>query len=156
MENFIKDGINKNYISRKPKRQQLYFLYKLMMNRKRFEDSFKNRLFNCLVTPFFCCPRKFDAKKKQNKLSIAHRQEMMFQKGQRKLQHDLDIVRIIENQQLNDIHNQVFFDPNERFFLQWQRRNVIESNSDSMQEQRQFQQKTNWKKLIGQENRQEN
>ena len=36
MENFVKTGIKKPYISVKPKKQQLYFLYKLILNRKLF------------------------------------------------------------------------------------------------------------------------
>ena len=34
MEKFVKTGIKKPYISVKPKKQQLYFLYKLILNRK--------------------------------------------------------------------------------------------------------------------------
>ena len=33
MEQFVKENTKKHYISEKPKRQQLYFLYKLIMNR---------------------------------------------------------------------------------------------------------------------------
>ena len=36
MERFIKHGIRRPYISAKPKKQQLYFLYKLIMNRQKF------------------------------------------------------------------------------------------------------------------------
>ena len=36
VEKFVKNGIKKPYISVKPKKQQLYFLYKLIMNRKLF------------------------------------------------------------------------------------------------------------------------
>ena len=36
MKNFIKEGIKGHYIDKAPRKGQLYFLYKLIMNRKKF------------------------------------------------------------------------------------------------------------------------
>ena len=67
------------------------------------------------------------------------------------IKHDLDIVSLIQREQMNNVNRQVLFTQNERFLLQFQRRNVIASNSDSAQDnQRQWENKK-WKNLIKEE-----
>ena len=56
---------------------------------------------------------------------------------------------------MHDVNKQVLYDPTERFLLQYQRRNVIESNSDSAIENYKHSQLTEWKNLLRHERRQE-
>ena len=48
---------------------------------------------------------------------------------------------------MRDINKQILFTPTERFFLQYQRRGVIESSSDSMVEIRKHSEQNDWKYL---------
>ena len=57
MEQFVKENTKMRYISEKPKPQQLYFLYKLIMNRKKFKYSLSDR-FLTLCGKFSRCCRK--------------------------------------------------------------------------------------------------
>ena len=57
----LKDSLRKARkvpVSKKPKRQQLYFLYKMIMNRKNLEYTFKNALvYNIwFLGHLSCCP----------------------------------------------------------------------------------------------------
>ena len=58
MEKFVKNGIKKPYISVKPKRQQLYFLYKLIVNRTLFQYNFLDRMLHQVGRVFCCCRKK--------------------------------------------------------------------------------------------------
>ena len=156
MEKFIRHGIRRPYISAKPKKQQLYFLYKLIMNRKKFQFDFVDRTLNRLSFLFCCCRKKLLEKWCSERLfSTAEKRSRQFQKGQRKLTRDLDIVTLIQRQQMHDVSKQVLYKPAERFLLQYQRRNVIESNSDSTIENQKHKQHYHWKNLLLHERRQE-
>ena len=74
-------------------------------------------------------------------------------KGQKKLTRDLDIVRLIKREQMHTVNKQVLYATTERFFLQYQRRNVIESDDESENENRETMKKYNWKQLLRQENK---
>ena len=55
MKNFIKEGIKGHYIDKAPKKGQLYFLYKLIMNRKNFVFTKSDILLDFLRRYLFCC-----------------------------------------------------------------------------------------------------
>ena len=57
MKIFVKMGIKENFIDPKPKRSQLYFLYKLILNRKNFEYKDKDVVLN-LIFKKLCLFRK--------------------------------------------------------------------------------------------------
>ena len=57
MKKFVKTGIKKHFIDPKPKRSQLYFLYKLILNRKNFEYKDKDVVLN-LIFKKLCLFRK--------------------------------------------------------------------------------------------------
>ena len=63
MKEFIKRGKAKKMISEQPKRQQLYFLYKLIVNRTKIEYSLKD-YFRYLLGKLVCCSKSF---KKSNR-----------------------------------------------------------------------------------------
>lgn len=96
MEKFIKQGIRRPYISEKPKRQQLYFLYKLILNRTMFSYDFMDRMLH-RVSKFACCLRKRLLEKWCSKhvFSKAERRAEQFRRGKRKITKDLDIVTLI-------------------------------------------------------------
>ena len=57
---------------------------------------------------------------------------------------DLDIVNLIKREQMHTVNKQILYAPAQRFFLQYQRRNVIESNDESENENREMMKKNNW------------
>ena len=141
MEKFVKHGIKQPYISIKPQKQQLYFLYKLIMNRKMFHYSCTDRIlvfFNRISTIFCCCKKRKIKNCCSKRFNSAEKQNRLFTKGKHKLTRDLDIVTLIQRQQMHDVNKQALYNSTERFLLQYQRRNVIESNSDSNQENQKF------------------
>ena len=54
------------------------------------------------------------------------------------MNHDLDIVKLIQRNQIYDVNEQVLYNQRERFLLQFQRRKVICSESDSSVENAEF------------------
>ena len=58
MKDFIKEGIKGHYIDKAPKKGQLYFLYKLIMNRKKFIFTKPDRILDFLTRYFFCCCKR--------------------------------------------------------------------------------------------------
>ena len=75
MESFVKNGIKKPYISPKPKKQQLYFLYKLIMNRKKFQFNFTDRVLHRLDKVLCCFRKKLIEKRCSRKFAEAKRQQ---------------------------------------------------------------------------------
>ena len=96
MEKFVKTGIKKPYISVKPKKQQLYFLYKLIMNRKLFQFNFIDRQLHSIGKIFCCCRKKLIEKWCSKRFKSAETRRKLFKKGKRKLTRDLHIVTLIQ------------------------------------------------------------
>ena len=103
MKKFIKDGTKENKISEKPTRQQLYFLYKLIMNRVHVQiscfDIFKYRLAKLCL----CC--KSLQKSKSFKTNL--KRLKVFKRGQKKLANDLDLVKLIHTNMENAVNRSV-------------------------------------------------
>lgn len=120
MEQFIKYGIRRPYISVKPKRQQLYFLYKLILNRTLFRFNFMDRMLHRL-SKFTCCLKKRLIEKWCSKhvFKKAEKRAERFRRGKQKLTKDLDIVTLIQRQQMHDVNKQVLYNATERFLLQY-------------------------------------
>ena len=93
MKNFIKEGIKGHYIDKAPRKGQLYFLYKLIMNRKRFKFTQADRFIQSFRFLFCCCKRRCP-----KRFSKAERRHQTFKIGQQKLTHDLDIVNLIKRE----------------------------------------------------------
>ena len=98
MEKFVKTGIKKPYISVRPKKQQLYFLYKLIMNRKLFQFNFIDRRLHSIRKIFCCCRKKLMKKWCAKRFKSTEKKTRLFKTGQRKLTQDLDIISLIERQ----------------------------------------------------------
>ena len=108
MEDFVKQNIKSHYISEKPKRQQLYFLYKIILNRQSFVYHFSDWIMFCLcrIRSFCSCNRQLqqtDGKKGitcrkacSYNQKLAERKHRTFRRGKEKLTRDLDIVKLIQ------------------------------------------------------------
>ena len=113
MEKFIKNGNKGHFIYNKPSRGQLYFLYKLIMNRKQFKYYMRDRLLNC-INRLSCCKKKCS-----DRLAKAKKRAETYERGQKKLTDDLDIVNLLFREQMHDVNKRVLYNSTERFFLQY-------------------------------------
>ena len=81
-------------ISKRPKRQQLYWIYKMVMNRRNFEYTFRNGmnyyLWKCRHARGCPC-RSGKSVKELN----APKRDLQLKKARRRLIKELDIVRLI-------------------------------------------------------------
>ena len=96
MKRFIKRGIKQRYISKKPKSQQLYFIYKLMMNRKKFEYKPSERVYYW-VSKLLCCFRKrfMERGRCSKQFKLADKKKRLLESGKNLLADDLDILKLI-------------------------------------------------------------
>ena len=92
MKKFIRKGVKDFHYSDKPTRQQLYYLYKLIINRRPFSYSWGDWLRSCLIKSCLCCKLK----KSTNKFMQAYENDKIYQRGKEKLHQDLDIVKLIQ------------------------------------------------------------
>ena len=75
-------------ISKRPKRQQLYYLYRIIMNRRTFEYSLRH-VFQYYLRCFYCRSREALRRIADGK------RELYYERASRKLQKDLDIVTLL-------------------------------------------------------------
>ena len=142
MKRFIKENAKHNYISKKPKKQQLYLIFKLIMNRKRFQFNFKERMAVMMSEICFCF-------KKRKAYLWAQKNQNSYNRGVHKLTTDLDVNNIIERTKRADVVNSVNFNPAQRFLIQFNKGNVIHSDSESSaKEERLLFEKRNWKYFL--------
>ena len=84
------------------------------MNRKNFTLAMSDRIITLCANFCRCfrgwCPRRY---------SLAEKQRILFNRGKKKLEVDLDIVNLIQRNQMNDVNKEVLFTEQERFLLQF-------------------------------------
>ena len=90
-----------------------------------------------------------------SQMPYGHQPRQHQKKGKKKLTRDLDIVKLIQHNQRNFINSQVIFNHDERFLLQFQRRNVIDPDSSSDEENIKEHEKYDWKALQQPERKQD-
>ena len=113
MREFIKRGAHQKKISDRPTKQQLYFLYKLIVNRTKIEYSLSDSIRYLLGKICVCCRRcKKSARFQKSKSNVK-----VFQEGKSKLKRDLDIVKLIQRSLESKVNSQVHYNPEERFLL---------------------------------------
>ena len=105
MKLFIKKGIKSKYISKKPKKQQLYYLYKLILNRRSFTYRWAETLLLWSRKLFCCCSKKCIEKRCKKSFKTAEKKEKFFKKGKDNLKNDLDIVRLVSSIQNQSVIN---------------------------------------------------
>ena len=114
--NFMKGLRNqrKNLISRSPRRQQLYFIYHLILNQSRFVYS------ECQALAYFLCCRacRSQSSLKNSKSHYKNANlDLQLKKGQEMLSRDLDIVNLLEMIKNYKLIKDVFFTQDDRFLL---------------------------------------
>ena len=130
MKKFIKQGIKRGYVSTKPHRQQLYYIYKLIVNRYKFKYTAQDFVRN-FIDKLCCCCKLKNSSKSFKQAAIRGKQ---FERGQKKIKEDLDIIKLIQNNVARVVNQQVLYDADERYLLKFQKRNCINSNSESQLE----------------------
>ena len=102
----MKDAIRKQLkmpISSKPKKQQLYYLYKMIMNRRTFEYKMRHTLryyFKC-----FCLRSNKSLKQIKD-----GKRDVYFDLASRKLDKDLDVITLLRIMQTADQAQKIIFD----------------------------------------------
>lgn len=121
MRKWIKDAPKK--IGASVTKAQLYFIYKLIANRQAFRFSFKTIIKNLLtnIKLSLCCNKK-------NKWADFN--QSYFEKGKHKLAKDLDIERLLRILHGFEALRSVSLNKQDRFFLEYQKHRVIETNSE--------------------------
>ena len=130
MKTKFKKDMNKqrrSLIPQAPKRQQLYYIYHLILNQRKFKydawQAFKYT-FNC----FKCCCIKKYVRGANGYNAIKDKslqKDIYLNKGTTELFKDLDIVNLLE--MINDFSKmkQIFFDEDDKFLLKLQKSQII-------------------------------
>ena len=105
MKKLLKDD-EKEAISKKPKRQQLYKLFKLIINRKDFQYSYFHA-FERYLRCFRCKSRKSLKAYRNGKDGMRH---LYFKKAKTKLKQDLDISGLLQVRYGFEILKSLLFD----------------------------------------------
>ena len=125
MKRLLKES-EQTAISKHPKRQQLYKLYKLIVNRKKFQyyafHGFEE-YFRCL------CFKSKSSLKRHGKVGKRH---LYFRKATERLNHDLDISGMLQVRHGFEILKSILFDEEDHILQSFQRRLVIDSETGDM------------------------
>ena len=114
----------KKLLSEKPKKQQLYWIYALILNQRRLVYSTCNVLLYYLRC--YNCRKKSSLKK--NKSS---KKEYFLNQGIKKLNQDLDIVSMLDLLNGAKVMRYLILTREDQFLLKNQRAKVIDSSEDS-------------------------
>ena len=128
MKNTYKETLQQIHSDLKTKKilfgQDIYALLYGFLNRARLNYTFGDRLeycFNCL-----CCRNL-----SEDKRALDLKRHYLFEKAQRKLHSDLDVVRIIKSlRKIKELTNS-FFNQRHRQLMAFSRNNLIETSSSS-------------------------
>ena len=80
MRRFIEQNTKQHYISKKPKKQQLYFLFKLILNRTQFKTDWRDNLSLFYYKSLLCCRTKCFSRKGAQRNTVADK-EKIFNRG---------------------------------------------------------------------------
>lgn len=91
------------FMKRKPKKEQLYWLYRLAMNRRYLNSSFWNTI-RYFARDFCCCTKKSTS-------------DRLMDKGIGRLEKNLDMIKLLTTlQEIQDMKN-VTFDKHDKLLL---------------------------------------
>ena len=112
----------KRLISLKPKKQQLFAIYHLILNQRNFVYQ-SCKAFTYQLTCLDC----------RSKRSIKRRDRTDYQldKGIEKLEQHLDVTKLIKRAQIVKVIENVLFNQDEKFLLNYQKCDVIDYDSSS-------------------------
>ena len=105
-------------ISHKPKRQQLYYIFHLILNQSRFTYN------TCYALGYYL--RCYNCRRlKTLKRIKGAKKDVQLEKGGEMLSRDLDIVNLLEMIKYIHLMSSVLLSQDDRFFLQLQHRDMI-------------------------------
>ena len=84
-------------VSKIPKRQQLYWIYKTVMNRRNFEYGVKHT-----IQFYLYCRKWRNPKVKDKWRSSGARRDWLMNKAKDRLNTDMDVVKLLRNWQYMD------------------------------------------------------
>ena len=111
-------------MDQKPKREQLQYIFHLILNQRRIVYNAFNALAYYGRCFNFCKNKRLKGFKWSQK-------DFVLNQGIKKLNKDLDIVNLLEIIKGYKSFNEILFNKEDIFFLKNQRRDIIDSNSDS-------------------------
>lgn len=126
-----------------PTKKQLSAIFHLLINQTQLRYGVSNMLrssIRCL-----CCRSISSLRTRQSPIK---RVELIYRHGERKLTRDLDIVNLIDSIKEHRCMLKVLFDINQLFFLKFQRRDVLNSDSELEHEQFDDEALEQYKKLL--------
>ena len=100
MKKTLKAKANQD-ISTYPKRQQLYYIYRTIMNRRNFEYTFRH-----LINYFLHC--RSCKKNSSLKLGVAKR-DLYLNRAIVKLQHDMSVTKLLSRAQIVEEMQEILF-----------------------------------------------
>ena len=106
----------------KPKKQQLFSIYHLIMNQK----SFAYKSCQAFVYLFSC----FECRSKQS-VKQKMRSDFYLNKGIKKLEKHLDVSEMIWRSQMSEVVGSILFDEDQQFFINFQKAGVLTSGSNN-------------------------
>lgn len=101
----------KKLISHRPKRQQLFYIFHLILNQRRFSYN------TCYAIRYFFSCLACRGKRSLKNLKRA-KQDVFLDRGIEKLSRDLDIVNLLDMVKGYHVMKQVLFSEDDRFLLQ--------------------------------------
>ena len=116
----------KNLISEQPKRQQIFYIFHMILNQRRLSYNICLALgyyFRCLV-----CRRSQSLRQR-----ASSKTDFYLDRGVEKLSRDLDIVNLLDMIRGFHVMKQVLFSQDERFLLHLQHRDMIQSSDSAPQ-----------------------
>ena len=129
--------IRSKLISYKPRRQQLYYIFHIILNQRRLSYN------TCLALGYYFKCRKC-RKERSLKERSSSKQDFYLNQGIKKLNRDLDIINLLEMIQIYRVMKMTVFSQDDRFFLRAQRRDMIYT-SESEEDQQQPNENVMWK-----------
>ena len=116
----------KQDISTKPKRQQLFYIYKRIMNRRNFEYSLRH-----ILNYFISCRQ---CKKNESLREGASKRDLYLNRAIVKLKNDMSVTKLLSRAQVMQEMHQILFNPSDRMLMKLQKRGVVSSNTESAEE----------------------
>ena len=103
-------------ISTRPKRQQLFWIYKMIMNRRNFEYTFTDgiKYYFWKIIHMRGCPCRSNKSYKELKMP---KKDIQLKKARKRLMEELDIVRLVKTIRNFEETQRVLFQDRERTLL---------------------------------------
>ena len=125
MKMILKNKVKQD-ISKYPKRQQLYYVYRTIINRRNFEYTLKN-----LFSYFFLCR---NCSKREKLWRGPAKRDLYLNRAIVKLNKDMGVMDLLFRAHIVKEMQQILFNKSDRMLMQMQKRRVIDSATTSSEE----------------------